>query len=219
MFHSRWPAASFSLVGCFVAAQCLSSLVGCGGSNDSGNGSSDLPPTKKVSVSKLPPLDDYLPPLDDGKVQIAPPKGWKVMGREKNYLTRFYLSDQIGFPRILITVDASMLEGIDTVTPENVSELASATAASLKERKAAVLEAPRPMIIGDNALVRYVLKAKQRDVALEKQMLQTVVNGRLYTVDLQVNAGDIEKHRDAAYAVAAGLKFSSGGAPAEPPPP
>lgn len=220
MFQSHRPAQSVSLARCCIAV-CLVSIlgVGCGGKPGTGDKTtSDSPAIKKVSAAKLPELDDYLPPLDDGKIQLAPPKGWKVLPRDNKYLTRIVLSDPIGLPRILVTVEESMLEGIDTATADNVVEFASATATSLKERKAATLEAAKPMIIGDNAFVRYVLKSKLgKTTAIERQMLQTVAGGRLYTVDLQVAEGEIPKHRDVAYAMAAGLKFTDGATAAKPP--
>jgi hypothetical protein len=86
-----------------------------------------------------------------------------------------------------------------------------------------VLERPQPMLLGGAPWVRHVEEARMGNAKAEKQILQRVVNGKLYTVELQVYSRKILESRDQAYAVAASMKFSadasserSSEAPAEP---
>lgn len=225
MFHTRRPAQRISLTSGAAGLLLLCLATGCGGKPADDDSPSE-PAVKEVSADKLPPLADYLPPLDEGRIQIAPPTDWKVLSRDNKYLMRMVRGSEVGLPRILITTELLTPEGIDTATPENVVEFTAKVGAGLKERKAAVLEPALPMVIGENAFARYVLKAKMGQSMIERQVLQTAWQGRMYTVDLQVtDQAEMKKHRDVAYAVAAGLKFIADPAadkPAEeetPPPP
>ena len=202
-------------------AACLAALlaVGCGGKSKVIEGEAEAPTIRKVSADKLPALDEYLPPLDDGKLELAGPKDWKRMSREAKYLARFVKGDPLGLPRVLVTAEQADIAQFETADEENVVEFANIIGARLKDGKATVLEPSRPMMIGQHAFARYVLRAKFKNANIERQMLQTLVGGRLYTIDLQVADGELLKHRehrDAAYAVAAGLKFSRGKAAAAP---
>lgn len=208
-----------ALLGWALCASLICATAGCGGGSTQpeSEGEDETISVKKVSAAKLPALEDYLPPLDDGRIELAAPKDWTTMSREAKYVARFIKGDALSLPRILVTVDPSDIDGLDTADEDNVTELARQTAANLKQRKAALLEDARPMLLGDNAFARYVLKSKYRGAPIERQMLQTVVDGRLYTVDLQVaTSEDLKKYRDDAYAVAAGLKFPKAGTAATP---
>ena len=211
--------------GAWFLAVCplmIALTLGCGGSGGEkpgeGGKATESSGLKKVSAAKLPALGDYLPALDGGKVEIAPPKGWKILSRDNKYLTRMVLGSEIGLPRILVTVEESNWEGAGSTTGANVVEHAGLVAADLKERKIEPVEPPKPMQIGENAFVRYVLKSKMGPKIIERQMLQTVSGVRLYTIDLQVPKDEIVKHRDEAYAVAAGMKFTPSAPAGEAPP-
>ena len=207
-----------------LAARCvvlcaMGVAAGCGTSPKEQEGGGEEISIKRVAADTLPDLAEYLPPQDDGRIEIPGPKDWQRLPRELKYLARYVKGDRLGLPRILVTVDPSDFESFDTVNEENVTEFSAETAKRLKDRKAALLETPRPMVIGPHAFTRYVLRSKFRDANIERQMLQTIVAGRLYTVDLQVDDGDLVTNsdlRDAAYSVAAGLKFHAGKASAAP---
>ncbi|MCX7427358.1 MAG: hypothetical protein NTW96_17225, partial [Planctomycetia bacterium] len=49
-------------------------LLGCGGSDGTA--------TPDRTAESLPELGDYLPPLDDARVEVAPPAGWHVPSRD-----------------------------------------------------------------------------------------------------------------------------------------
>jgi hypothetical protein len=175
---------------------------------------------KVVSAESLPPVADYLPPLDGGRIAIAAPKGWSVMSRAEGYLTRFYKVNPSGLPRILITVEEYDSPTMKTATASNLGDFM----ALMDERVAgelipgvSLIEPVRPMVLGENPFVRYVRPASLKGAAVERQILCTLVDGRLYTIDLQVLAGTLLQTRDDSYAVAAHMRFPKRGAGAPPP--
>lgn len=173
--------------------------------------------TKSYPLDKLPAMqeDGEVPRLDGGRLTAQTPTGWTLGNKQPNMVCRFYKTSTTGVPRIVIRAEAAT--GITNVTAENVAQYASQVAGSLGTAK--VEENLRPLILGENAWVRYVKRAmwprggsgSQDKVEVEWQVLQTVRNGRTYYVDLQVLSGELAKSpadRDAAYSVAANIKFT-----------
>lgn len=168
---------------------------------------------KRVSSDGLPALAPPLgAALDDGRVRVAGPETWRLQPRSQDYLALFLADPHDKFPRILVTREASDPESFDTLTEENVDAYAQQLAAQLDEEKRQVEEI-RPMVIGGRPCVRYVIFGKTKLHKVETQHLETVVNGRVYRVDLtayrQTTEAEppIKKYRDHAYAVMAGLDF------------
>jgi len=195
-------------------------LTGCGGSAEKQPAADDQAAettdaatgTKRVSAAKLPPLGDPLPPnLDQGRVSnLAPPKGWQPLPRDNAHVARFALnkSNPNDLPRILVTVtDAT--DFTDDVTADNVAEFAASVAAELDEKK--LLETSKPLVIGNNAYARYVGKANKASRLVARQVLETVFDGRRYAITLETFDADLLRHRDLAYAVAAGIQFTRPG--------
>jgi hypothetical protein len=165
---------------------------------------------------------DPLPPLDDGRVELAGPEGWKFLQRTFSYLARFGQGTPNELPRIEVTVvEESPYAEFKTITKDNVVAFAKAIDKKIfAEESPAVLaapsfEPPKPMIIGGVPCVRYVLPRNIRSrvggtsvvYLVERQILDTIYNGRLYRVELLVLEGTILRHRDAGYAVLASMKF------------
>jgi hypothetical protein len=172
---------------------------------------------KRVDSSKLPPLGNALPTLDKGRVaNLAPPKGWEPLTRDNNHLARFALNktNPNDLPRILITVDDST-DFTDDVTADNVAEFATVLASNAAKK---YVEPPKPIILGDNTFARYVTQAKKANRLVERQVLETVFDGRRYSFVLEVYAENLVKNRDLAYAVAAGVQFTAPGGNAAAPP-
>lgn len=212
MSLSLWRAGSLLLIGALA-------LPGCGGSAEKEPAAEQAAETtdtatgiKHVSAAKLPPLGDPLPPnLDQGRVSnLAPPQGWQPLQRDNAHVARFALNkaNPNDLPRILITVtDAT--DFTDDVTADNVAEFTAGVAAELDEKK--LLETPKPLVIGDNAYARYVGKANKASRLVARQVLETVFDGRRYTITLETFDTNLLKHRDLAYAVAAGVQFTRPG--------
>ena len=168
---------------------------------------------KRVDLEGLPPLAPQLgAALDDGRIRIAGPEGWRLQPRSQEYLALFLEDPQDRFPRILITHEEGDPGAFQTLTEDNVDAFAKSLAEQLDEAERDVREI-RPMIIGERPCVRYVIFGKTNLHKVETQHLTTVVDGRIYRVDLtdyrQTTEEEppIKKHRDHAYAVMAGLDF------------
>jgi hypothetical protein len=160
---------------------------------------------KVVKTDKLPKLGNALPTLDRGRIsELAPPAGWEPLPRDNKHVARFSLgkSKPNDLPRMMITAeDATGFK--DDVTADNVVAFAEALAA--EDRK--YLEPPKALVLGDNAYARYVTQAKKGSRIVERQVLETVFDGRRYAYILEVYSEHLKKHRDFAYSVAAHVQY------------
>ncbi len=167
----------------------------------------------KVPREKLS-IGDYMPPLDDDRIEIPKPQGWQALPRDSDYLTRFYQTNRNGLPRIEITVEPRTYGSLETATAANVEEFARLVAGELDDLE--LVENVIPLVIGETACARYVgrvdlkLSAGQT-ISAERQRLLVLHAGRQYTIDLLVLPNTLRQSRDAAYAVCAGLRFPGGG--------
>ena len=181
-----------------------------------GTGPDDPPPKKRstvVSTQELPSLSDYLPPLDGGRIEFAPPNGWNVPPASSDYVVRVRKSGKESYPSIVVTAEDS--EGMANVSAENVKEFAGRVAAAVEKDKSAVT----PMEIGRFVGVAYRKRAKvKRPVTriLEVLYLETVVAGRKYRIELRCEEGSLEKSQPYLFAVVKGIKFLDKGAREKP---
>lgn len=236
--NQPWKLIASSLVTILLAA-------GCGGPSNSGSsvpadssggttqpasnpaaaansapnqGTPDLGTTQGVTTipqDKLP-IGDYMPPLDDDRIEVAKPKGWQALPRDSDFLTRFYETNRNGLPRIEITVEARTYGDLTTVTAANVEQFATLVAADLGELE--LVEKVLPLQIGGTPCARYVgrvdLKlAGGQTISAERQRLLVLHDSRLYTIDLLVMPNTLRKSRDAAYAACASLRFGTASEP------
>lgn len=164
---------------------------------------------RQVSAADLPPLADPSP-TSDPTVEASGPEGWKRLPRNDNqYLIGWYGgTTPNALPRIFIRTTEWTGQAGDTTT-SNVAELTNEIDQKLASEEKQVTESPLAMILGETPYVRYVEDARVGQARAEKQILQRVANGRLYTVELQIYDGKILDARDHAYAVAAGLKIAA----------
>lgn len=210
-------------VACGVCGWVLAASIGCGdgGGGGGGSGSVNASGVKQYDAAALPKVEFNLPPLDGGRVEVPTPDGWAPAAQRKGNLAIFFLKGRSGFPQMILKVEEG---GGETTTPANVVAYSDKIQAELNqqeaEKKSRVLEAAKPMQLGGNAWVRYVLAGRlpgKELATIERQVLKTCSGGRVYTLELQVR-GQIGDHRDHAYAVAAGIKFNPNatGAPEAP---
>lgn len=207
-------------------------VLGCGGGNSaatSSNGSgSDGEQVEDVggseikrrSLDSLPAVGAYLPPQDGGRIHLAPPEGWRPVSRDK-YLARFVKGEPSELPRITIIAADSPSPEVTTLTEDNLSELIPLLTEQSKAGKKTPIEPVRPIILGDHVFARHVRIARLNDEPCAIVSLQTVQDGRMYTVELYVKAGSdgseyakyLKQSQDSVYAVAANLKFGDDPAP------
>ncbi len=195
-------------------------LTGCSSSSEPSSGggapsdrASGEPKTiREVPARQLASLADPSP-TSDPAVQASGPEDWKRLPRkDDHYLIGWYGGSNPNIlPRIFVRAEDWTGDAEDT-TKTNVSDLATEIEQSLTAKKNQVIEWPQAMLLGGEPWVRHVEHARLGNARAEKQVLNRVVGGRLYTVELQIYVGKILEARDRAYAVAAGLTFS----PSEP---
>lgn len=151
--------------------------------------------------------DEFL--IDDGRVEVAPPKDWKRLPRSDKYLVCFTHADRAGLPRITVTSEAFSSSVFENVTSDNLVDFGKFRLEALSggDEPAKLIEAVRPLQLGETTWIRYVVAASFANAAAEKQILETVHEGKLYRIELQVAPETLTVHRDAAYAVAAKMRF------------
>jgi hypothetical protein len=187
----------------------LAALGGCTSSSGTapagGSGAAEAIRLREVPESQLPPLADPSP-TSDPAVEVAGPQAWKRLPRrDDQYLIGWYGgSNPNVLPRIFVRAEDWTGQAEDT-TGENLKELAAEIDRSLRSKKDQVLERPQAMLLGGEPWVRYVKAARLGNAQAETQVLQRVIGGRLFTVELQIYPGKILESRDQAYAVAASL--------------
>ena len=162
--------------------------------------------TREVSLDKLPPLGEPLPrPLDDGRVTIAPPEGWEIAPRGGSWLIRFQKDAQEAYPSIMVYAEDDTT-GLTTVTPQNAKDFAKQVAAELSQ--GTVLE---PVSVGSFVGVNYELRGRAKHsgttIVVYRALMETVVDGRRYKIDLRTRDDDLHQLRPYALAVAGGMEF------------
>ena len=179
---------------------------------------SSLEPRRYTLQELNVPLGDCFPaPLDAGRVKVAAPTQWRPRPRSSKYVARFVLdaTRRAPLPMITVTADAAKFDEPQTASEENLTEFLELMFDSLTEdERRRVLESPKPIVLGDVACVRYVLRSKPTRFKqlpapkiYEQQILKTLHKGRVYTVTLDVFESTLEQFRNTGYAVMAGLQF------------
>jgi hypothetical protein len=205
-------AASMICLGSLAA--CV--ITGCGGDGTDGDQPATNEPAKAqiktIDVSTLPEANVFMPPLDEGRVELTGPDGWTPMVQREAYLAGFYPKGTgAGPPRVLIKADDAPAGSPTEVTAAEVGKFEAYIMPILKQELAGrkdVREPPRVLVIGDRPWARYVMGRSYKSMPMDEQVLKTVANGRIYRIELTVahQPGRIE-FRDHAYAIAAGMKF------------
>lgn len=162
-------------------------------------------PVPEMVKGNLPQLGDYLPPLDHGRLEIAPPKDWDISPRSAQYLVRFQSDPNNPYPTILVT--ASDCDRFKNVTPENIEDFAKFVAAELET--AGARTAVKMGKIGNLIGVIYTKRAKIKGSfgnIIDRRFFDTVVNGRRYRFELQAAPETIGLAEPYFFASVAGTK-------------
>jgi hypothetical protein len=166
-------------------------------------------------------IGDYMPPLEGGRLEIAPPKNWSFSRAGSDYLVGFHPAGSTlnDLPRILISVESSPYDGVEELQATNAEHLVQSIQETLASDR---LKSPAAIVtLGGRTWIEYVGLAKNRGTLVARQILQTVFDGRLYQVQLEAPDQYFDSQRTAGSAVAASAKFirvPTVGDPAEPVP-
>lgn len=174
------------------------SLAGCGGKSPTGSA------VGEKGGEALPALDSPLPPLDDGRIEVAGPKGWHYPPRSAKYVFRVQKSQNAPVPLIALTAEAA--EDLADLTPQTVNAFIS----QLAERQKREPTNYRVIDIGGRRWVAYRTRGRQPGrvgEVLDILALETVVAGRRYTLRLVCEPGTIPEWEPYLRAVAAGMRF------------
>ncbi|HPM81308.1 MAG TPA: hypothetical protein PLF81_11445 [Candidatus Anammoximicrobium sp.] len=207
----RWAIGKVG--GLFVLGMALT-LGGCSGAGTTGGGAggSGAGGAKGSSDDLASKIGDYMPPLDGGRLEIAPPKGWEWANPGGGVLVAFKPkgAELNSLPRILVSVADSDSVGIDNVAADNVEAFARQVADSLPEPKPK--EPVRAVSLGKHQFARYITFGKRRNQVVAQQTVTTAVGGRVYTLRLEVYQHQFDKYQAALSAVAMSMKFPGGDA-------
>jgi len=178
----------------------------------------DPPPTAQgvpgYRVEELSAIGGYLPTLDDARLRVAPPIDWYLAPRSRGYVARFVF-DRTGetpLPRITIMARDAEADEPGKLDEENVCGYAKSLARGMDEKLRRTLEAQvEPILLGGLACVRYVhsraFRHRGRLLRASCEVVQTIVNDRVYTVSLDANVGTLFDYRADVYAVVATMQF------------
>jgi hypothetical protein len=178
----------------------------------------------KVSRERLPALGEPFPQaLEGGVLKLSdPPAPWLRLRYSAKRVAAWSTTPQGDFPRMILASEPAASGDPERLRADDLNGLV-AFAQRLRDEFAAsgekVVEPPTPMIIGDNAFLRYTKAGRLPNGArVERLLLMTVAAGKRYTLALEtLGEQALQEHRDTAYAVAAGMEFVEHVAPAEAP--
>ncbi len=202
----RWPWAAI-----WWATGALSLAGGCSRVPEEETAAEPI----SVSLENPPPLGDLVGPLDEGRIEVAAPRGWYVPPRSDSWIIRFQASRGTPYPTILLS--ATDHQGVYHVTAENVAVFAERRREELAAASPAA--AVEPVQVGGLVGAAYRLRGEERDGVrrrvVERIFLETVVAGRMYTFELRTLPDETAACRPYLMAVAAGAVFLEAGAPGE----
>lgn len=192
-------------------------LSGCSGSATGPAGSTQGTPAnvRTADPAALPEVADPTPPLDGGRLTVRIPAGWDMAPRSNKYLMRFVETRGETYPSIIITADD--YSGTHRVTGSNVeafaSELASQYAA--QESTARLAAAIEPIqvgrFVGITTQRRSLVETEYKKITVEQLLLETVADGRKYTIELRTRDGDSQRYSPYLLATAASIQFGGEG--------
>ncbi len=185
-------------------------FIGC-----SGKESTAPAAVGKPGSAALPGLDPASRlDLDNGRVSVFSPQGWRRAPRSYDYLVRYQSTPQLPYPAVVVLV-ADPPEGFAEVTGDNHAAFVEAVASQLAEREGkGVLRKPARTKVGPHHAVSWAATGEAKidgtTKKIERDCTAVVVDGRLYTVEAWAPRGKLaDAGRAAARAVAAALAVPS----------
>jgi len=185
-------------------------LVGCSGQDGAAPAAGDKP-----GSAGLPGLDPASRlDLDNGRVSVFSPKGWRRASRSYDYLVRYQSTPQLPYPAVVVLA-ADPPEGFAEVTADNHAAFVEAMGARLAEGEGkGLVRKPARAKVGPHHAVSWAAGGEAKldgtPKKIERDCTAVVVAGRLYTVEAWAPRGTLsDAGRAAARAVAAALAVPS----------
>lgn len=197
-----------TLIWVWASLVVVAGVVGCGAPEDRRAPSpAGTPGARQIDTKNLPRLGDPMAPLDEGRLEVAPPENWHVPPRRPRWLARFQADSGSPYPVIFVTAEDA--DAVLHVTRDNLGEFAAAVRNELladpgTQRLAADLQ---PVVVGGFRGTLYRRWGKSDGRVMERWMLETAANGRRYTLELRSREGLADEYLPHLYAVASGLQF------------
>ncbi|TVS20730.1 MAG: hypothetical protein EA424_02485 [Planctomycetaceae bacterium] len=196
----------FRLLPCSLAwGLVLCWLAGCGSGGPSEPPAESADASTTFDYSQL--VDAYMPPLEGGRLELAPPKDWVFSKAGSEYLVGFHPSGRTlnDLPRILISFQPSPYEDVQDLHPTNAPPVVQSIKASIPDDQ---LKLPPSLVgLGGRTWIEFVGLGRSRGTLVARQNLQTIAEGRLLQVRLEVADAQFDQHRHQGYAVAAAARF------------
>jgi hypothetical protein len=223
-----YAGAAFGLIAVIVAVACL--VFGRARHQEPAlpatpPAAAATPEIQHYPTDQLSTLASYLPDVDEGRLRVAPPIDWYIAPRGENYVARFVFDRMRQSPLPRITVEARVADSpkLRDVTEEKLLEFMEEFVGSWdKDTPPAVHDSLLPLVLGDVPCVAYRMSKRfrlgNRVYPADREVLVTLRRGRLYTVSLDVYAGQLDDYRADAWGVVAGLQFPEPDATDQPPP-
>jgi hypothetical protein len=204
-----------------ILASIMPLQLGCG-SDPTPTSEKPATPTSSVSEKKaapsvgdssnLPAVQPMPQALDKGRVEISYPSDWDFLGRDSKYLVRFFSAGRNDPPRILVTVAESSDENFTTIDADNAAAFRAQVKQQVDSNLLEKEELVRPVsmvTLGGRPWIEHCRYGRipNKKAMIQRLILQTLVNDRLYQVELWVYRGELKQSEKAAYAIAGGMKF------------
>lgn len=189
-------------------------VAGCGGTDV--DESADGKKGKEKETVKIDPVAGKLDPLDDGRIVVPLPKGWSPSNNEEESdkaldknLARIRREGALMLPAIMIRVRE--YAEFKTLGEPDLRKFVRNRGAELEKEKGfkkGKLDVKQLSLNGFNgAEYAYAANIGKPPKRFERLVLETVVDGRMYTFELTTVNGLREESRPALYAVATNLQF------------
>ncbi len=176
--------------------------------------SADSAQIPAYTVDELSAIGNYLPVLDEGRLQAAPPVDWHAAPRSVNYVVRFRFdkNHRLQLPRITVQSRAAEADEPRDLSKTNLLAYIAMVKQRMSDKRLKAIDGEiEPLVLGDVCCLRYVVRKKflrgQNAVAGACEVVQTIRAGQVYSVLLDVYAGTLVQYRADAYAVMATAKF------------
>lgn len=186
-------------------------LAGCS-QKDSGGGPAVAAKPGSPALPGLDPASRL--DLDNGRVSVFSPQGWRRAPRSYDYLVRYQSTPQLPYPAVVV-IAGDPPEGFAEVTADNHAAFVEAVTAQLGEGdgKGILRKAARAKV-GPHHAVSWAAGGEAKldgtPKKIERDCTAVVVDGRLYTVEAWGPRGKLsDAGRAAARAVAAALAVPS----------